>query len=103
MDDLFSQLEPSSQKPSKKGEEAKKEYTAENIEILEGLEPVRRRPGMYIGGQDEAALHHLVTELIDNAIDEAHNDFQSCLTEVLRMLINRNTSTVITDRTSPLV
>ncbi len=46
-------------------------YTAEDIEVLEGLEPVRRRPGMYIGGTDENALHHLVAEILDNAMDEA--------------------------------
>jgi topoisomerase-4 subunit B len=47
------------------------EYTAHDIEVLEGLEPVRRRPGMYVGGTDERALHHLVAELLDNAMDEA--------------------------------
>src|SRR5688500_11972304 len=46
-------------------------YTAADIEVLEGLEPVRRRPGMYIGGTDEKALHHLFAEVIDNAMDEA--------------------------------
>jgi topoisomerase-4 subunit B len=46
-------------------------YTAEDIEVLEGLEPVRRRPGMYIGGNDETAMHHLVNEVFDNAMDEA--------------------------------
>ncbi|MGE0109194.1 MAG: DNA topoisomerase IV subunit B [Bdellovibrionales bacterium] len=46
-------------------------YNAADIEVLEGLEPVRRRPGMYIGGTDEAALHHLAAELIDNSMDEA--------------------------------
>jgi len=46
-------------------------YTAHDIEVLEGLEPVRRRPGMYVGGTDERALHHLVAELLDNAMDEA--------------------------------
>jgi topoisomerase-4 subunit B len=46
-------------------------YSAKDIEVLEGLEPVRRRPGMYVGGTDEAALHHLVAEVLDNAMDEA--------------------------------
>jgi topoisomerase-4 subunit B len=46
-------------------------YTEKDIEVLEGLEPVRRRPGMYIGGTDERAMHHLVAELLDNAMDEA--------------------------------
>src|SRR6204780_5600610 len=46
-------------------------YTARDIEVLEGLEPVRRRPGMYIGGTDEKALHHLFAEVIDNAMGEA--------------------------------
>src|SRR5512143_1772341 len=53
------------QQPSSKG------YTAKDIEVLEGLEPVRRRPGMYIGGTDERALHHLAAEVIDNSMDEA--------------------------------
>ena len=47
------------------------DYTAHDIEILEGLEPVRRRPGMYVGGTDQRALRHLLAELIDNAMDEA--------------------------------
>jgi topoisomerase-4 subunit B len=46
-------------------------YTAKDIEVLEGLEPVRKRPGMYIGGIDERALHHLFAEVLDNAMDEA--------------------------------
>ncbi len=46
-------------------------YSAKDIEVLEGLEPVRRRPGMYIGGTDERALHHLFAEVLDNAMDEA--------------------------------
>jgi topoisomerase-4 subunit B len=47
------------------------DYSAKDIEVLEGLEPVRRRPGMYIGGTDETALHHLAAEIIDNSMDEA--------------------------------
>jgi topoisomerase IV subunit B len=46
-------------------------YTARDIEVLEGLEPVRKRPGMYIGGTDERAMHHLVAEVLDNSMDEA--------------------------------
>jgi topoisomerase-4 subunit B len=59
MNDLFS--------GGKKGAD----YSAKDIEVLEGLEPVRRRPGMYIGGTDEHALHHLVAEILDNSMDEA--------------------------------
>ena len=53
------------------GSEAGDSYSARDIEVLEGLEPVRRRPGMYIGGTDETALHHLASEILDNAMDEA--------------------------------
>jgi topoisomerase IV subunit B len=60
MNDLFSS-----------GAKKSADYSAKDIEVLEGLEPVRRRPGMYIGGTDERAMHHLVAEVLDNAMDEA--------------------------------
>ena len=54
-------------------------YNASEIEILEGLEPVRRRPGMYIGGTDNNALHHLVNEIIDNSMDEVLAKFATTI------------------------
>ena len=65
MPDLFDSV--ASPKPNGSGDS----YSAKDIEVLEGLEPVRRRPGMYVGGTDERALHHLAAEALDNAMDEA--------------------------------
>jgi topoisomerase-4 subunit B len=62
---------PAREAASARGTAGESGYTAKHIEVLEGLEPVRRRPGMYIGGTDEKALHHLFAEVIDNAMDEA--------------------------------
>lgn len=62
MSDLFQNVESSKNSSG---------YSAKDIEVLEGLEPVRRRPGMYIGGTDERALHHLAAEVLDNSMDEA--------------------------------
>jgi topoisomerase-4 subunit B len=78
-DDLFSRAPDSASgegRSSRRGRGqngpgASIDYTAADIEVLEGLEPVRRRPGMYIGGTDEKALHHLFSEVMDNSMDEA--------------------------------
>jgi topoisomerase-4 subunit B len=71
--DLFSAAEPKGRAALKVAARGGGDagYTARDIEVLEGLEPVRRRPGMYIGGTDEKALHHLFAEVIDNCMDEA--------------------------------
>ncbi len=72
--DLFTASERKSRggpKSAARTSSAEAGYTARDIEVLEGLEPVRRRPGMYIGGTDEKALHHLFAEVIDNSMDEA--------------------------------
>jgi len=72
--DLFSQIESEmSEKSSRAARKAPESsnYSESHIEVLEGLEPVRRRPGMYIGGTDEKAMHHLFAEVIDNSMDEA--------------------------------
>ena len=72
-DDLFGADEPrrKPKTPQKSGTPGEGDYNAASIEVLEGLEPVRRRPGMYIGGTDANAMHHLFAEVIDNAMDEA--------------------------------
>jgi topoisomerase-4 subunit B len=77
--DLFANLgegRPAARRASRgaasaRGSAGESGYTAKHIEVLEGLEPVRRRPGMYIGGTDEKAMHHLFAEVIDNSMDEA--------------------------------
>ena len=72
---------------------AKETYSASDIEVLEGLEPVRHRPGMYIGGTDEQALHHLVAEILDNSMDEAVAGYASRI----EISVNEDLSVTITD------
>jgi topoisomerase IV subunit B len=68
-------------------------YSAADIEVLEGLEPVRRRPGMYIGGTDDRALQHLVVEVLDNAMDEAVAGHAS----KIELMLNEDGSVTVTD------
>ena len=68
-------------------------YDADQIQILEGLEAVRRRPGMYIGSTSAKGLHHLVYEIVDNSVDEALAGF--CTT--IDVQINQNGSVTVTD------
>ncbi|WP_435641888.1 DNA topoisomerase IV subunit B [Micavibrio aeruginosavorus] len=79
MADLFANQ---MKKPSNSAKDTS--YGASDIEVLEGLEPVRRRPGMYIGGTDERALHHLVVEILDNSMDEAVAGHADKITLTLR-------------------
>ena len=81
-DDLFGANAPkakSAAKAASRPSSAEAGYTARDIEVLEGLEPVRRRPGMYIGGTDEKALHHLFAEVIDNSMDEGLAGHATCI------------------------
>src|SRR5574344_569008 len=82
MTDLFSATAPSMA-----------EYSASSIEVLEGLEAVRKRPAMYIGGTDEQALHHLVAEILDNSMDEAVAGHAN----LIGVTLNEDYSVTITD------
>ncbi len=75
------------------GSSPKNTYDAKDIEVLEGLEPVRKRPGMYIGGTDERAYHHLASEILDNSMDEAVAGHASRI----EVTLNQDSSLTITD------
>lgn len=68
-------------------------YTAQDITVLEGLEPVRKRPGMYIGSTDDRGLHHLLTEIIDNSLDEAIGGYA----QNIYVSLNKNGSVTVSD------
>ncbi|HEY9886705.1 MAG TPA: ATP-binding protein, partial [Vampirovibrionales bacterium] len=74
-------------------ESEKQDYSADQIQVLEGLEAVRKRPGMYIGGVDQKALHHCIFEIVDNSVDEALAGY--C--KVIRIILNPDNSITVSD------
>lgn len=79
MSDLFSSDDSENTQQQSTNAPTSNSYNANDIEVLEGLEPVRRRPGMYIGGTDEGAYHHMASEILDNSMDEAVGGFANLI------------------------
>lgn len=79
MSDLFSSDDSENTQQQSTNVPTSNSYNANDIEVLEGLEPVRRRPGMYIGGTDEGAYHHMASEILDNSMDEAVGGFANLI------------------------